>query len=332
MRNRRKTDVVQGGEGHAAAPGVDRYRCCRLCPRSCGVDRTTGQTGFCGETADCRVASSCVHTGEEPSVSGTRGSGTIFFSGCSCRCFFCQNHQISLERLGTVVSPDELEQAALSLVDAGVHNLNFVTPDHFWPHVQALCRRLRQAGVSVPFLYNCSGYQQPDLVDELAAEIDIFMPDFKFADEALADTCMGDRRYPVIAMQAIRKMLMCKGALEPWEETGRVTACRGVMVRHLVLPGQVENSLSVLQLLHSAFGPELPLAVMSQFRPTAACCTRQMLDRRLAQDEYRFVCSRVEELGFERVFVQPDSGDGAFVPDFTLPEPFKGSDRIGRTD
>jgi len=136
--------------------GVDAYRHCMLCPRHCGVDRAAGEKGFCRETAACRIASAGPHHGEEPVFSGTRGSGTIFFSGCSCRCFFCQNYQISLENSGYGVSDDELLDVAHSLVAQGVHNLNFVTPDHFGRTSKRLCRRLREEGCATPFLFNSS--------------------------------------------------------------------------------------------------------------------------------------------------------------------------------
>jgi len=224
-----------------------------------------------------------------------------------------------------VVLPDELEAAARDLIRSGVHNLNFVTPDHFWPHVRTLCGRLRTAGFDVPFLCNCSGYELPELVEDMATSIDVFMPDFKFADAGLAFECMGDRRYPDIALAALRKMVDAKGALTPWDDTGRITARTGVLVRHLVLPGQVENSLAVLRLLRREFGPLLPLSVMSQFQPTPACRERGVFTRPLPMSEYEQVCDCVEELDFECVYIQPEQGDSDFLPDFTEDEPFQGN-------
>ena len=308
------------------------YKECRLCPRNCGVDRTAGKTGRCGETSVCRLASAGPHFGEEPPFSGTRGSGTLFFSGCSSRCFFCQNFQISMENLGTAATPEELVRTAIALIDRGVHNLNFVTPDHFWPHIASLCETLKTQGVTLPFLFNSSGYQIPDMIAEYAQSIDIFMPDFKFADPGLAQTCMGDARYPEFALASLRKMVESKGFLEPWDPTGQTTARRGVLVRHLVLPGHVENSLRVLKILREEFGRLLPLSVMSQFRPTPVCLQKDALTHPLSSDEYRRVCDGVSELDFQHVFVQQLMDDSDFFPDFSSDEPFTGNrDRARRS-
>ena len=289
------------------------------------MDRVAGKRGVCGETAVCRVAHAGAHFGEEPSFSGARGSGTIFLSGCSSHCFFCQNQQISGEHVGREFSPPEFLWLAESVLAKGVHNLNFVTPDHFWPHISALCRELRTRGVTVPFLYNCSGYQLPELVTAVAEVMDIFLPDFKFADSALAAYCMGAADYPAVALAALKRMVAEKGFLYPWNPSGERTAERGVLVRHLVLPGQVENSLAVLELLHREFGSDLPLSVMSQYRPMPACAGKGEFACGVTAAEYDRVCARVEELGFWRVYIQELTPGTAFLPDFTQPEPFQGN-------
>ena len=303
----------------------DPYTTCNLCPRRCSAARTTGDTGFCGETAQCKIASACRHFGEEPSFTGTSGSGTIFFSGCSCRCFFCQNYQISLGNAGRTVTSRELFEIAGALVDKGVHNLNFVTPDHFWPHIRELCLRLRDSGVTIPFIYNCSGYALADKIDEAAEIIDIFLPDFKFADPDLARLCMNDPHYPEIATEALARMLDAKGFLTPWDPTGNRTACRGVLVRHLVLPGRTGNSLRVIAHLHKKFGPDLPISIMSQFHPTPACHDRGIFTKGVDMEEYERICLRIEELGFKKAYIQSESGDDDFVPDFDRDQPFNGN-------
>ncbi len=302
------------------------YRECRLCPRDCGVDRAGGQRGRCGEDARLRVASIGPHFGEEPPISGRRGSGTIFLSGCSSGCFFCQNWQISIEHLGTLMAMDELEREARRLIaDHGVHNLNFVTPDHFWPHVRELCRRLREAGADVPFLYNCSGYQRPEIVPQYAEWMDMFMPDFKFADSALAERCMGDPRYPEIALRSLTAMVEARGFLEPWDPSGARPARTGVLVRHLVMPGEVGNSRRVLETLRREFGRHIPISVMSQYHPTPRCFERGSFDRGVTAAEYAEVLTVVEDLGFDQVLAQEVRLDNDFLPDFRRRRPFRGN-------
>ncbi len=226
-------------------------------------------------------------------------------------------------------TPEQLLETVMALVGKGVHNLNFVSPDHFWPHVEWIGRRLREQGVSLPFLFNCSGYQKPEMVAAYAEVIDLFLPDFKFADPVLARLCMRDSNYPEIAIKALRQMVALKGFLWPWDPEGRETATRGVLVRHLVLPGCVENSLAAIRLLHREFGPELPISVMSQFRPMPGCREHGLLERPVSESEYDQVTDLVVELGFEHAFIQPGSGDDDFLPDFDVDEPFEGNRNRG---
>jgi putative pyruvate formate lyase activating enzyme len=212
------------------------YSHCQLCPRRCGANRLQGQLGVCGESAQCRIASITPHFGEEPCLSGTNGSGTIFFSGCSCGCLFCQNFQISHGHQGDLVTQDELLYRVIQLCKKGVHNLNFVTPDHWWPHIRFICNEIRKANLDIPFVWNTSGYSSLEQLREQTQLIDIFLPDFKFSDPALARRCMGDSDYPKIARDAIRLMADKVGFLRPWDTTGDMTATHGMMVRHLVLP------------------------------------------------------------------------------------------------
>ena len=299
------------------------YASCELCPRKCGVDRSRCERGFCGETAECRVADFLPHFGEEPPISGTQGSGTVFFSGCSCGCFFCQNHQISTGKIGNVHTSEQLWQRIHELARRGVHNINFVTPTHFWAHVRETCKRLRREHPELPTLFNSSGYQRAELVSEYAEHIDIFMPDLKYFDPVLAEQCMGRPDYFDQALSALQKMVELKGFLEPFDETGTNPAKTGVLVRHLVLPGHVENSLSLLRTLRHEFGRMLPLSVMSQYHPVPQCTEHSAeFNRRLSADEYARVCDEVDRLDFQQVFVQEHFGDSRFLPDFKNDEPF----------
>ncbi|NMA19191.1 MAG: 4Fe-4S cluster-binding domain-containing protein, partial [Lentisphaerae bacterium] len=192
-------------------PDFSEYKQCRLCPRECSVNRLDGQKGFCGETSDCRVAYCGAHFGEEPPISGIFGSGTVFFSGCSCGCFFCQNVQLSKEHLGEILTFAEFSERVLALARSKVHNLNFVTPEHWWPHIRELCRILRAEGIDTPFLWNSSGYCRSELLIEQCQYIDIFLPDFKFANADLAERCMGRRDYPELALAGLRALVEKKG-------------------------------------------------------------------------------------------------------------------------
>lgn len=303
----------------------EAYKNCMLCPRDCKVDRTQGKFGVCGESATLRVSHIGAHFGEEPSFTGTRGSGTIFFSGCSSQCFFCQNYQISIGHRGREYLPEKFLSEVKALIQKEVHNLNFVTPDHFWPHIKDLCQRLNAEGIKIPKVFNSSGYQKPEMVAEYEKFMDMFMPDLKFAEPGLAKICMKDEKYPGVAIETIRRMVKAKGFLEPWDPAGTSPAKQGVLVRHLVLPGHVENSLKVLKLLHQEFGSGIPLSIMSQFQPVPECCKRHEFERTVAAREYDEVLALVMKLGFERVYTQELKEEIAFLPDFKNPKnPFPG--------
>lgn len=309
---------------------------CALCPRRCGAARDRA-AGFCGESSTLRIASYGRHFGEEPCFTGAYGSGAFFFSGCPCHCFFCQNAQISLpDGLGHPVTDDQFHDMALRLIAEHAVNLNFVTPDHVWPHVEALCRRLRDRdGATLPFLFNSSGYHAEALLDRALATCDIFLPDFKFCSPALAAEVMGDARYPEIALRALDRILGAKGFLTPFDPSGTTPAREGLLVRHLVLPGHAEDSLELLALLRREFGPLLPLSLMSQYTPTPAAIRRGApWNRALDPTEYSQVIDAAESLGFENVFIQPlgsiPPGPAAttpdpFLPDFSSAAPFPGN-------
>lgn len=227
--------------------------------------------------------------------------------------------------IGKEVKPAALLEMAAELSRQGVHNLNFVTPTHFHPHIIWLSKELRRQGVGTPFVYNCSGYELPRSIRLLAEDIDIFMPDFKFALPALADEIIGAADYPELALASLREMVEAKGFLTPFGCDRTSPAETGVLVRHLVLPGQVQNSLHAMRMLRREFGRMLPLSIMSQYRPMPACRERAGLMRTLTKAEYEQVCSLVEELDFQQVFLQPYFHDTGFVPDFREEEPFEGN-------
>lgn len=310
------------------------FQGCRLCPRACGVDRTSGDDkGFCGESAKLRVAYVGPHFGEEPPLTGTRGSGTVFFTGCSLRCSFCQNYQISRDGLGETMNMEELLARVESMIfKDDVHNVNFVTPDHFFPYAFNLISELRRKGHDLPMVFNLSGYQSVASLKLAHAFTDIYLPDFKYADRELAAGLSQCRDYPDVALSAIGEMIGRKGFLNCLEnETSPAT--KGVLVRHLILPGYPANSLDALTTLFLEFGPSLPISIMSQYCPVLRH-DRENLNRPLTKDESDLVYNHALDLGFEHLFVQipeevleADSGRPPFVPDFRLGRPFSQSHR-----
>jgi putative pyruvate formate lyase activating enzyme len=311
----------------------DPYRCCVLCPRRCRLDRTAHRPnsakGVCGETDQLRVAYVGPHFGEEPPISGTKGSGTVFFAGCSLKCVYCQNHQISHEGIGTGTGLDELAQRVIEMVRRDqVHNINFVTPDHFFPHVFRLVSLLRRAGVDLPMVYNLSGYQSVEALASAEAYADIYLPDFKYSDPSLAAALSKCRDYPSVALEAIALMVRQKGFMDAVSSQETLPAKKGVLVRHLILPGKAENSIHALTSLFVEFGPGLPLSLMSQYHPVLHHRDPD-LNRRVTQGEFDAVLSHAEALGFEHLFVQfpkaetcQDGGRPEFLPDFNKSQPF----------
>jgi putative pyruvate formate lyase activating enzyme len=308
---------------------MNLFQNCLLCPRACGVDRTAGsRKGFCRETAQLRVAYVGPHFGEEPPLTGSRGSGTVFFSGCSLRCSFCQNYQISRDGLGKTMNMNELlVKVEAMIMKEGVHNVNFVTPDHFFPYAFNLIARLRERGHELPMVFNLSGYQSRDLLKLAAAYADIYLPDFKYADRRLAARLSGCRDYPDVGLAAISEMIAQKGLIDGFEDDFP-PATKGVLVRHLILPGYVENSLDALTTLFLEFGANLPLSLMSQYCPVVPH-DDENLNRPLKKDEYDRVYAHALDLGFQHLFVQipeelPEAGpqSSPFVPDFRLERPF----------
>lgn len=304
------------------------YENCRLCPRECGVNRLAGQVGFCREAAALRVAYVGAHFGEEPPITGTRGSGTLFFSGCSLRCSFCQNHQISHEGLGEEMEGEGLFRKAVEMVEEEqVHNVNLVTPDHFFPHVFHLTGHLRAKYPELPTVFNVSGYQAIPLL-RLAEEVaDIYLPDYKYADPALSSRLSLCGDYPERALAAISEMVRQKGFLEAFPGDPPL-AKKGVLVRHLILPGHVQNSLDALTTLFLEFGRSLPLSLMSQYTPVRRHKESE-LNRSISGDEFDRVYEHALELGFENLFVQfpeesspPEGNESPFLPDFQLARPF----------
>lgn len=303
------------------------YRSCVLCPRSCSVNRTGNDPhlGTCGESDQLRVAHVGPHFGEEPPITGRNGSGAVFFSGCPLRCIFCQNYQISHTGVGSPVHPNSLRNQIEHMIRAfRVHNINLVTPDHFVPHIIYLVQTLRHRGFDLPVVFNGSGYHSLETLKLLEPHIDVYLPDFKYADRSLARRLSRCSDYPGTALSAVSEMLRQKGHLQT-EGSDLGLAEKGVLVRHLILPGKIQNSIKALTMLYVEFGPSLRLSLMAQYHPVTLQGDTD-LNRTLRQDEFLRVLDHATDLGFEDLFVQFPNFPGRcspFLPDFEQNDPFR---------
>jgi len=285
---------------------------CNLCPRRCGVDRSS-HTGVCGVRVEPVVARASVHMWEEPVISGTRGSGTVFFSGCPLKCVYCQNRKISAGCFGKPVTAERLRQIFFRLIDQGVHNINLVTPSHFTPViVKAL-----EGGLPVPVVWNTGGYDLPETLRRVEGLVQIYMPDFKYADAALAGKYSGAPDYPEAAKKAILEMFRQTG---PYEIGKDGLMKRGVLIRHLILPGNPENTRQAIDWVAETFSPgDVLFSLMSQYTPVNAPHPYPELDRRLMEEEHDAAIRYLEEAGIEDGFFQDlGSVSESFIPDFDL--------------
>lgn len=283
------------------------YEFCRLCPRECGVNRAAGEKGFCGCGAQALVAKAMIHKWEEPALAGDGGSGAIFFGGCTLRCSFCQNAAISAVPCGKATDSDGLRAVMEDLIARGAENIDLVTPTHFLPTIlPALERKL-----PVPVVYNCGGYEKAETIRELQGKIDIYLPDLKYADAGIAASLSGAPDYFETASSAITEMVRQVGA--PRWHNGRMT--RGVIIRHLILPGQIENSLRVLDWIGEHFHPEQVLvSLMRQYTPMGNLPAPY--NRRITDEEYEAVLSWMYLNDLDGFTQEAESADSGFIPDF----------------
>ena len=301
----------------------ERLLSCDICPHRCHVNRVGGETGFCGATDEIVVAYTGLHFGEEPPISGARGSGTIFFARCNSRCVYCQNYQISqrVEEIPTrTLSPDELAGEMLGLQRAGAHNVNLVSPTHVIGQVaEGLCIA-RERGLSIPVVYNTNGYDAVETLRCLEGLIDVYLPDVKYSDDAVARAYSGIDRYVEVNRAAIAEMFRQVGNLAL---DGQGIARQGLLVRHMVLPEGLAGSRESLAFLAS-LSKEMVVSLMAQYAPQYRAGEMPPLDRRITQAEYEAVVDWAWELGLDRCFVQEFESSETLVPDFRRAEPFGG--------
>lgn len=290
---------------------------CELCPRRCRADRAAGERGVCGATDTLRLARAALHFWEEPPISGEAGSGTVFFSGCPLKCVYCQNHEISTGNFGIDVSPERLAQIMLELQDQGALNINLVTATHYAHLLPEVIAAARARGLVVPIVYNTSGYERVEAVRELDDLVDIWLTDFKYADAELGRALSHVPDYPSVAQSALVEMARQLERHGGGAARADGTWTRGIIVRHLVLPGHAEDSCRVLDLIWDAVG-DVPISVMNQYTPNAAMrAAGGELARAVTREEYECVLDHADDLGFTQMFWQEGGAvDESFTPPF----------------
>lgn len=291
-------------------------RDCTLCPRECHADRTAGQSGFCGQSDQIMAARAALHFWEEPCLSGTNGSGTVFFSGCNLRCIYCQNHAIAQGQTGKQISIERLSEIFLELQDKKAHNINLVTPTHFVPQIIKALQNAKDNGLTIPVVYNTSGYEKVDTLKRLEGLIDIYLPDLKYHDTAFSTRYSKAPDYFAKAAAAIDEMLRQTG-LPVFTDGEDSLMLKGVIVRHLLLPGCESDSRYLLRFLHQTYKNDIYVSIMNQYTPMPQATSVPALNRRISSEEYERIVDYAIRIGIENGFIQEgDTASESFIPAF----------------
>lgn len=304
---------------------------CTLCPRNCNIDRSKGQIGFCGQSNEIRAARAALHMWEEPCISGTEGSGTVFFSGCTLRCVYCQNSSIASGKQGKIISVNRLSDIFLELQDKGANNINLVTPTHFVPSIVQALELSKSKGLTLPIVYNTGSYESVETLRQLDGLVDVYLPDLKYYSSELSLRYSHAKDYFDVATKAIAEMVRQVGepvfqerntnlsfnTADDYETMPLIT--KGVIVRHLVLPGCVEDSKKVIKYLYHTYGNGIFISIMNQFTPVANLENYPELNRKITEQEYDEVVDFAISLGVENGFIQEgNTSDESFIPPFDL--------------
>lgn len=295
------------------------YENCNLCPRHCGANRSHGNVGYCGMSSELKIARAALHHWEEPCISGENGSGTVFFCGCSLKCIYCQNHNIALgDNCGKTVTIRRLADIFIELQDKKAHNINIVTGTHYTPSIVSAIDIARTDGLKIPVVYNTSGYETEQNIKLLNGYVDVYLPDFKYIDSEKSSKYSHAANYPEVALAAIESMLKQVGT-PVFDNDGIIT--KGVIVRHLVLPGNIKASKLALKTLYNAFGDDIYISIMKQYTPMPHIMKfsdeYRELKRKLTSGEYNAVVNYACDIGITKGFIQ--SGENAsesFIPEF----------------
>ncbi len=290
------------------------YKKCVLCPRTCNINRADGKTGACGVNSNIKVARAALHYWEEPCISGKKGSGAIFFSGCSLHCVFCQNRDISDGKGGKEISRQRLLDIFFELKEKGANNINLVTPGQYIPDIVWAVENARAAGFDLPIVYNTSSYENVESLKMLEGIVDIYLPDFKYMDSTLSEKYSKAADYPKVAMAAIEEMVCQQPGTVFDEDTGLIK--KGVIVRQLLLPGHVNDAKNILTYLHERYKDRIYISMMSQFTPFGLE-KYPKINRRVTKREYERYIDHAIELGVENAFIQKgDVAKDSFIPAF----------------
>lgn len=293
---------------------MNKYENCLLCPRKCGINRSSGQTGVCGVSAEIRVARAALHYWEEPCISGEKGSGAVFFSGCSLHCVFCQNREISDGKAGKVISKERLSDIFLELKAKGANNINLVTPGQYIPDIVWAVSDARRRGMELPIVYNTSGYEDADELKQLEGIVDVYLPDFKYMDSALSAKYSRAKDYQSVAKQALSEMVRQQSKVVIDDATGLIQ--KGVIVRQLLLPGHVNDAKAILKYLHDTYQNSIYISMMSQFTPIALKDYPE-INRTVTRREYERLIDYAIKIGITNAFIQEgDVAKDSFIPAF----------------
>ncbi len=293
---------------------MDTTFICNLCPRECNADRGLGKIGFCKVPNHIKVARASLHFWEEPCISGEEGSGTVFFSGCNLRCVYCQNRKIAEGVYGKEIDVDRLAAIFLELQAKGANNINLVTPSHYILQIVSALKKAKNEGLFIPIVYNSGAYEKAEVLKLLEGYVDIYLPDFKYMDGNLGRRYSNAEDYPVVAKKAIEEMIRQVGKPE-FDNRGLLK--RGVVVRHLVLPGCIKDSKDIIKYLYDTYGNDIFISILNQYTPLTGVEKYPEINRKLTEEEYNEVVDFAIEIGVENGFIQEgDVADESFIPDF----------------
>ncbi len=293
---------------------MELLQACTLCPRECRVDRTRGQAGICGATEEVVVARAALHMWEEPCISGEMGSGTVFFSGCTLGCVYCQNHNIAKGLAGRKITIERLAEIFLELQEKGANNINLVTPGHYVPQIIQALDMAKPKGLLLPIVYNTSGYEKAETIRLLRGYVDVYLPDLKYRSGQISGKYSNAEDYFQYAAEAIHEMVVQTGKPK-FNEDGIMT--RGVIVRHLTLPGYLKDSKDILEYLYDTYGDTIYISIMNQYTPLPHVEAYPELNRKITAEEYEELVDYALYLGVENGFIQEgETASESFIPEF----------------